>query len=126
VRLAESLMSTRGGLEGLRDELVDRLCAVMLTVGAWDVAPACLALWLALHEPDIGRFFAVGAAVDCGLVPPLLCFPGNKGTGVLLAEQALAALVHLDQQGATTKAGRAPLNSACVPSARVATNSRSA
>lgn len=28
VRLAECLMSTRGGLDELRDELVDRLCAV--------------------------------------------------------------------------------------------------
>jgi protein-L-isoaspartate(D-aspartate) O-methyltransferase len=58
-----------------------------------------LALWLALHQPDIGQLFAIGAAVQRGLVPPLLCFPGNIGTGVLLAEQALAALVRLNQHG---------------------------
>ena len=58
-----------------------------------------LALWLALHEADIGRLTAVGAAVDRGLVPPLLTFPGMTATGVLLAKQAMAALVRLDQQG---------------------------
>ena len=58
-----------------------------------------LTLWLSLHEPDIGALTAIGAAVNRGLVPPLLSFPGMAGTGVLLAEQALAALVRLDQQG---------------------------
>jgi protein-L-isoaspartate(D-aspartate) O-methyltransferase len=55
-----------------------------------------LALWLALHEPDSGRLFAVGAAADLGLVPPLL--PGMTSTYVLLEEQAMAALVCLDQE----------------------------
>lgn len=57
-----------------------------------------LALWLALHEVDSGGLWAVGAAVDRGLVPPLFTFPGMTGTGVLLAEQAMAALVRLDQE----------------------------
>ena len=41
----------------------------------------------------------MGAAAQRGLVPPLLSFPSNLGTGVLLGEQALAALVRLDQHG---------------------------
>jgi protein-L-isoaspartate(D-aspartate) O-methyltransferase len=73
--------------------------AELLTTGI-RVTPAelfdGLALWLALHEPDSGRLFAVGAAADLGLVPPLL--PGMTSTYVLLEEQAMAALVCLDQQ----------------------------
>lgn len=57
-----------------------------------------LALWLALHETDSGRLTAVGAAVDRGLVPPLFAFPGMTGTGVLLGENAMAALVRLNQE----------------------------
>jgi protein-L-isoaspartate(D-aspartate) O-methyltransferase len=57
-----------------------------------------LALWLALHQPDLGQLSAIGAVAQRGLVPPLLSFPGNIGTGVLLGEQAMAALVRLNQQ----------------------------
>jgi len=58
-----------------------------------------LALWLALHEADSGVLFAVGAAIERGLVPPLLSFPRETATSVLLTEQAMAALVRLNQEG---------------------------
>lgn len=35
MRLVESLMSTREGLDGLRDELVDQLCAAGVVRVAW-------------------------------------------------------------------------------------------
>ncbi len=57
-----------------------------------------LELWLALHETNSGQLSAVGAAVDRGLVPPLITFPEMTGTGVLLGEQGMAALVRLGQQ----------------------------
>ncbi len=55
-----------------------------------------LGLWLALHEPDVGRLTAIGAAVERGLVPALISFPGMVATTVLVGERALAALVRPD------------------------------
>ena len=52
-----------------------------------------LGLWLALHQPDIGQLTAHGAAVDRGLVPTLVAFPGMTLTTVLLGDRAMAALV---------------------------------
>jgi protein-L-isoaspartate(D-aspartate) O-methyltransferase len=73
--------------------------AELLTTGI-RVTPAelfdGLALWLALHEPDSGRLFTVDAAADLGLLPLLL--RGMTSTYVLLEEQAMAALVCLDQE----------------------------
>jgi protein-L-isoaspartate(D-aspartate) O-methyltransferase len=74
------------------------LLATGIRVSASEVFDG-LALWLALHQPDLGQLSAIGTAAQRGLVPPLLSFPGNVGTGVLLGEQAMAALVRLDQHG---------------------------
>lgn len=52
-----------------------------------------MGLWLALHDADVGRLTALGAAVDRGLVPALLTFPGMATTVVLVGTEALAALV---------------------------------
>lgn len=65
-----------------------------------------LGLWLALHEPAAGRLIALDAAVERGLVPPLVAFPGMAATAVLLDGRALAALVRLDDQAADSDARR--------------------
>ncbi|HYZ36342.1 MAG TPA: methyltransferase domain-containing protein, partial [Pseudonocardiaceae bacterium] len=58
------------------------LLATGIRVSASEVFDG-LALWLALHQPDLGQLSAMGAAAQRGLVPPLLSFPSNLGTGVL-------------------------------------------
>ncbi len=55
-----------------------------------------LCLWLALHEPDVGHLSALGAAVDRGLAPAVVSFPGMALTTVLLGKLGLAALVRAD------------------------------
>ncbi|MGH2352220.1 MAG: hypothetical protein ACRDJN_11480 [Chloroflexota bacterium] len=52
-----------------------------------------LDLWLALREPELAKLFALGAAVDAGLVPPLISHPGRAGTLAIIGERGLAALV---------------------------------
>jgi protein-L-isoaspartate(D-aspartate) O-methyltransferase len=74
------------------------LLATGIRVSAAEVFDG-VALWLALHQPDLGQLAAIGPATQRGLVPPLLSFPSNVGTGALLGEQALAVLVRLDQHG---------------------------
>jgi len=55
-----------------------------------------LRLWLALHEPDVGQLTAHGAAIDHGLVPVMVAFPGMVLTSVLLGHGAMAALIGPD------------------------------
>lgn len=57
-----------------------------------------LGLWMALHEPDIGRLCALGASAELSLIPPLITFPGMRLTPALIGESALAALVRTDQK----------------------------
>lgn len=52
-----------------------------------------LGFWLALREPHIALLGAIGAAADLGLVPALVCVPGQAWTVALLSERALAMLV---------------------------------
>lgn len=61
-----------------------------------------LGLWLALRDPDAGRLVALSAAVDAGLVPPLIAYPGMTATAALVGERALATLVG---PGTTSPAG---------------------
>ena len=74
------------------------LLATGIRVSATEVFDG-LALWLALHQPDLAQLAAIGPATQRSMVPPLLSCPSNVGTGVVLDEQALAALVRLDQHG---------------------------
>jgi protein-L-isoaspartate(D-aspartate) O-methyltransferase len=55
-----------------------------------------LSLWLALHEPDYCGLSALGPAVDCGLVPPLLTFAGYTSTFGLVDPASLAVLARRD------------------------------
>jgi len=53
-----------------------------------------LGLWLALAEPRLVSLFADGAAADGGsLVPPLVAFPGYRGTAGIAEPDGLAVLV---------------------------------
>ncbi|MHB8340863.1 MAG: methyltransferase, FxLD system [Mycobacteriales bacterium] len=58
-----------------------------------------LGLWLALHERDIGQLSALGSALERGLVPAVVVFPGVVLTTVLIGERALASLVRLEGAG---------------------------
>ncbi|GAB3520611.1 hypothetical protein GCM10027402_09250 [Arthrobacter monumenti] len=62
-----------------------------------------LGVWLVLHEPDTGQLSALGTAVERGLVPAVIAFPGMALTTVLIGRNGLAALV--PQHGAGTNAG---------------------
>jgi protein-L-isoaspartate(D-aspartate) O-methyltransferase len=61
-----------------------------------------LGLWLALNEPDIGQLFALDAAADRRLVPPLVVVPTLVLTAALLGKRALAALVRRDGDDAAS------------------------
>jgi protein-L-isoaspartate(D-aspartate) O-methyltransferase len=52
-----------------------------------------LALWLALHDPDVAQLSALGAAAARGRLPALVTYPGLALSMVLLDLPALAALV---------------------------------
>lgn len=54
-----------------------------------------LGLWLALNEPDMARLYAIGEAVDRGLVPARISYPGQAATLAILDRQGIAALVPL-------------------------------
>jgi protein-L-isoaspartate(D-aspartate) O-methyltransferase len=58
-----------------------------------------LALWLALHEPDVGSLAALDSAPERDLVPPLCTLGGMTSTYVLVEGEALAALVRLGSDG---------------------------
>lgn len=58
-----------------------------------------LDLWLALHEPDIGRLMAMGVAASSGIVPPLFSAPGQVATDVLLGAHGCAALMRRAASG---------------------------
>lgn len=59
-----------------------------------------VALWLALHEPDVGRLSALAGAPERGLVPALVELPSEVFTVVLAGERALAALVRCESDDA--------------------------
>jgi protein-L-isoaspartate(D-aspartate) O-methyltransferase len=54
-----------------------------------------LALWLALHEPDLALLSAIGPAVELGLVPALLAFRSQTMTMGLVGTAELAMLTRL-------------------------------
>jgi hypothetical protein len=58
-----------------------------------------LNLWLTLHNSDVCRLIAVGAAADEGVVPALMTKPGLSMTTALFGHDSLAALVRLDGDG---------------------------
>ena len=60
-----------------------------------------LGLWLALHDPDTGGLVALGDAIDVGLVPALIAFPGMTSTTALVGGRALAALTGPDTAAPT-------------------------
>lgn len=51
-----------------------------------------LGLWLALAEPRLASLFANGAAAGGDLVPPLVAFPGHRGTAGIADHEGLAVL----------------------------------
>lgn len=52
-----------------------------------------LGLWLAVHEPDVGRLVALGSAAEAPLVAPLLASAAVAATTVLVGKRSLAVLV---------------------------------
>jgi protein-L-isoaspartate(D-aspartate) O-methyltransferase len=58
-----------------------------------------LSLWLALHDADYCGLGALGPAVDRGLVPPLLAYPGQAATFGLVGPAGLAVLARPDPHG---------------------------
>ena len=53
-------------------------------------------LWLALHAPEAGALSAIGPAVELGLVPDLITYPGQVRTMGLVTKAALAMLTRED------------------------------
>ncbi|HEV2373908.1 MAG TPA: methyltransferase, FxLD system [Streptosporangiaceae bacterium] len=72
-----------------------RLVPTGLRVSADDIMGG-LGLWLMLHETGAGLLAALGAAVDEGVVPAVVSFPGMAHTIVLAGQDSLAALAYWD------------------------------
>jgi protein-L-isoaspartate(D-aspartate) O-methyltransferase len=78
-----------------------------------------LSLWLTLHNSDVCRLIAVGAAADEGVVPALITKPGLSVTPALLGHDSLAALVRLDGDGSQRfELGVRPLGDDATPLAQ--------
>jgi protein-L-isoaspartate(D-aspartate) O-methyltransferase len=73
--------------------------AVQLPTGLTVPARAIMSgldLWLAIHEPDIARVVALGAAADSALVPTLVSAPGIRLAFAIVGGRSLATLVRGD------------------------------
>jgi len=72
-----------------------------------------LGLWLALNEPGVARLYAIGAAVERGIVPALFAYPGQVGTIAIVDRRTLACLVRADEAEAFPVGARAYGQGAC-------------